>query len=52
MPSDLLRPDHSGAIAWPDAARQAAFDRWLAAVAPAHRLQLNTLRSVGLYFKA
>ncbi len=32
-------------IAWPDAARHAAFDRWLSAVAPAHGLRADTLRA-------
>ena len=32
-------------IAWPDAARHAAFDRWLSAVAPAHGLRAETLRA-------
>ncbi len=32
-------------IAWPDAARLAAFDRWLSAVAPAHGLRADTLRA-------
>ncbi|CAN5509598.1 phosphotransferase [soil metagenome] len=45
MSSDLLRPDDSAAIAWPDASRRAAFEQWLAAVTPAHRLQAHTLRS-------
>jgi len=31
-------------IAWADPARAAAFDSWLAAVAPEHRLQAGTLR--------
>ncbi len=35
----------SDAIAWPDPARQQAFDAWLQAVAPAHGLQLASLRS-------
>ena len=45
MSSDLLRPDDSALIAWPDATRQAAFEQWLADVTPAHRLQAHTLRS-------
>ena len=32
-------------IAWPDAARHAAFDQWLSAVAPAHGLRADTLRA-------
>jgi aminoglycoside/choline kinase family phosphotransferase len=31
------------AIAWPDAARRAAFERWAGAVAPRHGLDLGTL---------
>jgi hypothetical protein len=34
------RPD---AVAWPDPARRAAFERWLAAVAPRHGLAAETL---------
>ena len=32
-------------IAWPEPARHAAFDAWLASVAPAHALQIETLRA-------
>jgi hypothetical protein len=32
------------AVGWADAARQARFERWLSAVAPAHRLVAGTLR--------
>jgi len=32
-------------IAWPDPARHAAFDAWLARIAPRHRLQPASLRS-------
>lgn len=32
------------AIAWPDAQRRAAFERWLAAIAARHGLQPHTLR--------
>jgi aminoglycoside/choline kinase family phosphotransferase len=32
-------------VAWPDAARQAAFDRWLAPLAAAHGLQAGSLRT-------
>ena len=32
-------------IAWPDAARQAAFERWLEGIAPAHALQTGSLRA-------
>lgn len=35
----------SAPIAWADATRQQAFDAWLQATAPAHGLQLATLRS-------
>ena len=31
-------------VPWPDAARRAAFDRWLAAIAPRHELQPRSLR--------
>ena len=31
-------------VAWPDAARRAAFDRWLAPLLAAHRLECSTLR--------
>jgi aminoglycoside/choline kinase family phosphotransferase len=30
-------------IAWPDAARQAAFERWIAAAAPRHGIDIGTL---------
>ena len=32
-------------IAWPDPARHAAFDTWLAAIAAAHALQIESLRA-------
>jgi aminoglycoside/choline kinase family phosphotransferase len=31
------------AVSWPDAARRADFERWLAAVAPRHRIDLDSL---------
>ncbi len=31
-------------LSWPDATRRAAFQRWLAAIAPRHRLDVTTLR--------
>lgn len=36
-------PSSPPAIAWPDPARRAAFDAWLAAVAPRHQLKPDTL---------
>ncbi|MBX3635300.1 MAG: phosphotransferase [Rubrivivax sp.] len=30
-------------VGWPDAARQAAFERWIAAVAPEHGIQIDSL---------
>jgi N-acetylmuramate 1-kinase len=30
-------------VSWPDPARQAAFDRWISSLAPAHTLHLQTL---------
>lgn len=36
-------PSSPPAIAWPDPARRAAFDAWLAAVAPRHHLKPDTL---------
>ena len=32
-------------IAWPDATRHAAFDAWLASIAPAHSLHIESLRA-------
>jgi aminoglycoside/choline kinase family phosphotransferase len=36
---------HGMPVTWPSAQRQAAFDAWLAALTPAHRLMPGTLRS-------
>ena len=41
----MTPPNPPAAIAWPDAARHAAFDQWLAGIAPAHSLQLDSLRA-------
>jgi len=41
----LSSSSSSAPIAWADTARQQAFDGWLQAIAPAHGLQLATLRS-------
>lgn len=35
----------TAAIAWPDPARRAAFERWLATITPAHALNAGTLRA-------
>lgn len=40
----MSTPDTLRAVAWAEPARQAAFARWLAATAPAHGLQPDTLR--------
>jgi aminoglycoside/choline kinase family phosphotransferase len=37
-------PSPAGQIAWAELERKAAFEAWLAGVAPAHRLQIDTLR--------
>ena len=36
-------PHPPAAVPWPDGQRHAAFERWLAAIAPVHGLQLHTL---------
>ena len=41
----LSTPSSPAAIAWTDAARCVSFERWLSAIGPAHRLQIETLRS-------
>lgn len=44
--STSASPDTAGAqpgVAWPDPARRAAFERWLAEVGPRHRLRPQTL---------
>ena len=38
-------PETSAAIAWPDPTRRQAFEQWLSAIAPAHGLQVASLRS-------
>jgi aminoglycoside/choline kinase family phosphotransferase len=40
----LSHPSETPAIAWPDATRRAAFERWLAAIAPRHALVPRSLR--------
>ena len=41
----MSTPSSPAAIAWTDAARCVSFERWLSAIGPAHRLQIETLRS-------
>ena len=41
----LSTPTSPDPIAWPDAARRQAFDRWLESIAPAHALQPASLRA-------
>ena len=43
-PSAPLPPGKPAQIDWPDAQRQQAFTRWITALAPAHSLQLASLR--------
>ena len=38
-------PTPSNALDWPDLQRKADFTAWLAALAPGHGLQINSLRS-------
>jgi hypothetical protein len=38
-------PTPSTALDWPDLQRKADFTAWLAALAPGHGLQINSLRS-------
>ena len=44
-PSTIGSPAGEAPIAWSDSDRKSAFEAWLASVAPAHRLQIDTLRS-------
>jgi len=45
MSAPPVSPENApGAVGWPDADRKARFGRWLAAVAPSHRLVPDTLR--------
>ena len=41
--SSPAAPGPSGSVAWPDAARREAFERWFAGIAPAHGLDAATL---------
>ncbi|MBC8057596.1 MAG: phosphotransferase [Rhizobiales bacterium] len=41
----MSTPTSPAAIAWPDPARRAAFERWLATITPAHGLNASTLRA-------
>ncbi|MGK2901251.1 MAG: aminoglycoside phosphotransferase family protein [Burkholderiaceae bacterium] len=41
----MSKPASSTAIAWPDPARHAAFDAWLASIAPTRSLQASSLRA-------
>lgn len=41
---DSIAPDASAGVAWSDPDRREAFHRWLATLAPAHGLRIETLR--------
>src|SRR5437868_13973555 len=40
----MSSPPSSFPVAWPDAARQAAFEQWLAAIAPRHAIDTASVR--------